>query len=76
MNKRRQKLTKLKRKQTRSLLLRFGIYSSWSPRSYAVFEKHLNDAEDESLPMEERVKAANKIDRMFYRRLKKHGTNK
>lgn len=76
MNKRRQKITKLKRKQAQSLLLRFGIYSSWSPRSYAVFERHLNKAENESLPMEERVRAANKIDRMFYRRIKKHEHNK
>ncbi len=69
-------LTKLERKQTLSLLLRVGIYSSWSPRSYAVFERHLNKADDESLPMRERVGAANKIDRMFYRRMKKHEQNK
>lgn len=70
------KLTKLERRQTLSLFLRLGIYRSWSPRSFAVFERHLNQAEDESLPMEDRVKAANKIDRMFYRRIKKHEQNK
>lgn len=74
--KHRELLTKLERKQTLSLLLRVGIYSAWSPRSYAVFEKHLNQAEDESLTMEDRVRAANKIDRMFYWRMKKHEQNK
>ena len=74
--KHRELLTKLERKQTLSLFLRMGIYSSWSPRSYAVFERHLNKADDESLPMGERVRAANKIDQMFYRRIKKHEQNK
>ena len=45
--KHRELLTKLERKQARSLLLRVGIYSSWNPRSYAVFERHLNKADDE-----------------------------
>jgi hypothetical protein len=71
MSKDELKLTKLERKQILSLFLRLGIYNSWSPRSYAVFERHLNKTDDESLPMRERVRAANKIDRMFYRRIKK-----
>ncbi|OGM18801.1 hypothetical protein A2686_02060 [Candidatus Woesebacteria bacterium RIFCSPHIGHO2_01_FULL_38_10] len=74
--KHRELLTKLERKQARSLLLRVGIYSSWNPRSYAVFERHLNKADDESLPMGERIRAANKIDQIFYRRIKKHEQNK
>lgn len=74
--KQQSRLTKLERKQTLSLFLRLGIYNSWSPRSYAVFEKHLNRAEDKSLPMEERIRASNKIDHMFYRRIKRHEQNK
>jgi len=76
MSKDELKLTKLERKQTLSLFLRLGIYNSWSPRSYSVFEKHLNQAENESLVMGDRVRAANKIDQMFYRRMKKHEQNK
>lgn len=72
MNERRQKLTKSERMQILSGFLRRGIKNSWSPRSFAVFERHLNQAEDKSLPMEKRVKAANKIDQMFYRKMKKH----
>jgi len=69
---RRQKLTEIKRKQTLSKLLRWATKISWSQRSFVVFERHLNLAEDESLSLEEREKAAKKIDLMFYRRMKKH----
>ena len=71
MSKHRTKLTKIERKQSLSKLLRWTVKASWSQRSSVVFERHLNLAEDESLPLEEREKAVKKIDLMFYRRMKK-----
>lgn len=70
------KVTKQERKRTLSRFLRWGLQCSWNPRSYTVFEKHLNQAEDESLPIKNRIIAANKIDQMFCRRIKKHEQNK
>jgi len=71
MSKYRTKLTKIERKQSLSKLLRWTAKTSWNQRSFVVFEKHLNLAEDESLPLYEREIAAKKIDLMFYRRMKK-----
>ena len=72
MSKHQTELTIQERRQTLSKLLRWATKTSWSQRSFVVFERHLNLAEDESLPLEEREKAAKKIDLMFYRRMKKH----
>lgn len=63
-------------KQKLSMVLRVSSKKLLNKRASAIFEKHLDQFEDLSLPLEERKKAARKIDRMINRRLKKHGANK
>ena len=67
-------LTKQKRKQMISTLLRRSVRSICGEKESVTFEKYLDQVENESLPATIRQRATRSIDRFINKRLEQDGT--
>ena len=67
-------LTKQKRKQMISTLLRRSVRSICGEKESVTFEKYLDQVENESLPEVIRQRATRIIDRFINKRLEQDGT--